>query len=342
MRKKILAALLAGLVIASTLTACGNKPVSGGNLSAEGTTPTYVWKCALNSTEGDNCYDQAVIFADKMNELTDGQVQVDLYGGASLGSTSEVLEGMSAGVADIICEGLGMLAPFTELGNIDAMPYMYSGYDHFMEVWSGDLGAELKQIIGDAAGFKLMGGAYRGPRIVTATKKMETIEDFKGFKLRAPNLDVYLKTWQWLGAAPTPLSMNEVYTALQQNTVEGQENPFADSLNYSFDEVCKYWIKTNHVYSCSLFMMDKNYFNGLPAEIQSAVIEAAEFAGQEISAIQEQRDIDAEQKVVSENLEVIEMDTAALAEYFDGFAEENFPNLADLVHRIQDADPASK
>lgn len=340
MKKKLFAGLLAALMLLPVLSACGSNP-SETESRGETQEPTYVWKCALNSTEGDNCYDQAVIFAEKIQELTNGQVRVDLYGGASLGSTSEVLEGMSAGVADIICEGLGMLAPFTELGNIDAMPYMYSGYDHFMAVWSSDLGDELKETIGEASGFKLMGGAYRGPRIVTATKKMETIEDFKGFKLRAPNLEVYLKTWQWLDAAPTPLSMNEVYTALQQNTVEGQENPFADSLNYSFDEVCKYWIKTNHVYSCSLFMMDQTYFDSLPEEIQNAAIEAAEYAGQEISAVQEQRDQEAEQEVLNEDCEIIEVDTKAFADYFDTFAEENFPNLADWVERIKAMDPAN-
>ena len=90
-------------------------------------------------------------------KLTGGKVQVDLYGGASLGSTTEVLEGMSVGVADIICESVGTLAPFTELANIDAMPYVYSGYDHFMNVWSSDLGEEMKDTIGQAAGFKLLG-----------------------------------------------------------------------------------------------------------------------------------------------------------------------------------------
>ena len=135
--------------------------------------------------------------------------------------------------------------------------------------------------------------------------------------------------------------MNEVYTALQQNTVEGQENPFADSLNYSFDEVCKYWIKTNHVYSCNLFMMDRTYFNSLPEEIQNAVIEAAEYAGQEISAVQKQRDQEAEQKVLDEGCEVIEVDTTAFADYFDTFAETNFPNLAEWVGRIKAMDPAN-
>ena len=134
--------------------------------------------------------------------------------------------------------------------------------------------------------------------------------------------------------------MNEVYTALQQNTVEGQENPFADSLNYSFDEVCKYWIKTNHVYSCNLFMMDRTYFNSLPEEIQNAVIEAAEYAGQEISAVQKQRDQEAEQKVLDEGCEVIEVDTKAFADYFDTFAEEKmkaYSKFLDIVEKIEKA-----
>ncbi|MDD4844929.1 MAG: TRAP transporter substrate-binding protein, partial [Anaerotignum sp.] len=265
MKKRLFAGLLVVAVAASCLAGCGGSGTSdtssNGDTEAaageEGT--TYTWKMALNSTGGDNAYDTAEVFANKINELTDGKVTVELYGGASLGTTSEVLEGMSYGVADIMCESVGTLATFSNLANIDAMPYMYSGYDHFMNVWSSDLGKEMKTTIGDAAGFSLFGGTYRGPRIVTATKEMTKIEDFKGFKLRAPNLEVYLKTWQWLNATPTPLAMGETYTALQQGTVEGQENPMVDSMNYAVQEVCKYWIKTNHVYSCNVIIMDKTY-----------------------------------------------------------------------------------
>ena len=342
--KRLMAGVLSTLMMAGLLTGCGGSGSTGGSTagsaaaSGNGDGASYVWKCALNSTEGDNAYDVAVVFKDKVSELTDGKVQVDLYGGASLGTTTEVLEGMSVGVADIICESVGTLAPFTELANIDAMPYVYSGYDHFMKVWSSDLGDEIKETVGQAAGFKLLGGAYRGARIVTATKAMETPDDFKGFKLRAPNLDVYVKTWQWMGAAPTPMAMSEVYTALQQGTVNGQENPMVDSMNYSFDEVCKYWIKTNHVYSCNLFMMDLNYFNGLPEDIQSAVKEAAEYAGQQISEQQADKDAAAEQALKDEGCTVIEVDIPTFIEKFNGFAEANYPDLADWVTRIQEMD----
>lgn len=338
--KRMASGILSVMMVGGLLAGCGGGTAAsaGAGTSAAGSSTdatSYVWKCALNSTEGDNAYDAAVIFKDKVSELTNGQVDVELYGGASLGTTTEVLEGMSVGVADIICESVGTLAPFTDLANIDAMPYIYTGYDHFMKVWSSDLGQEMKDTIGQAAGYKLLGGAYRGPRIVTATKKMQTVDDFKGFKLRAPNLDVYVKTWQWIGASPTPMAMNDVYTALQQGTVDGQENPMTDDLNYSFDEVCKYWIKTNHVYSCNLFMMDLNYFNSLPQDIQDAVKEAAEYAGQQISAQQADKDAAAEQRLKDEGCEVIEVDSKAFADKFDGFAEANYPNLVDWVNQIK-------
>ena len=276
-------------------------------------------------------------FADKVAELTDGRVKVTLYGGAALGTTTEVLEGMSAKVADACVESVGTLAPFTELANIDAMPYMYTGgYEHFAKVWSSDLGHSILQDVGDAANFKLMGACYRGARVVTATKKMVTLDDFKGFKLRAPNLDMYVKTWQWLGAAPTPLAMGEVYPALQQGTVEGQENSILDSSNYSIQEVCKYWILTNHVYSANTVIMDKTYFESLPADIQAAVQEASEYAAeqasQEVLANEGAKRAELEKDF---GVEFVDVDNAAFGAAFDGFAEQNFPALADWANAIR-------
>ena len=333
MKKRILAVLMASVMAAGLLSACGSSDTAPADDGAAGS-PEYVWKCALNSTEGDNAYDTAAAFKDKIEELTDGRVQVDLYGGAQLGSTTEVLEGMSVGVADIMFESVGTLAPFTPLANIDIMPYLYTGYDHFMDVWTGELGNEIKEAVGEAAGFKLVGATYRSPRIVTATKEMQTVEDFAGFKLRAPNLEGYIKVWQWMGAAPTPLAINETYTALQQGTVEGQENPMVDSLNYSFDEVCDYWIKTNHIYSCNLMIMDRAYFDSLPEDIQNAVVEAADYAGQVVSEAQQGREEVAEQELIDAGKTVIEVDNAAFAEHFKDYAATEFPDLADWVARI--------
>lgn len=334
--KRIISVFITVAMIAGIFSGCGNS----GNIKSSSASDggSYKWRMALNSTPGDNAYDVGALFAEKIGELSDGQIKVELYGGASLGSTSEVLEGMSDGVADVCVEAIGALAALERKANIDAIPYIYSGYDHFTAVWQGELGKEMLSAIGDGANKKLLGATYRGPRVVTATKPMSKIDDFAGFKLRTPNLDVYLKTWHWMKATPTPIAMNEVYTALQQNTVEGQENPLTDNLIYGFDETCKYWIRTDHVYSCNTIIMDLNYFNSLPADIQAMVEEAATYATIEISKQQLERDSKATDKVLAANCEIIEVDREAFAEYFDGFTEENFPDLLDWVERIRALD----
>lgn len=333
MKKKVLVIVIA-LSMIFAFAACGGDD-GGGDKSAE-----YSWKMALNGQEGDNAYDYGVFFKDKIEELTDGAIEVKLYGGAQLGDTTEVLEGMSEGVADIMVESIGTLAPFSELANIEAMPYMINSKEHFDAVWEGKVGEELKEEIGKDAGFKLLGASYRGPRIVTATKEMKTVSDFKGFKLRTPDLDMYVKTWKWMGAAPTPLGMSETYTAIQQKTVDGQENPMASSMSFSLDEVCDYWIKTNHVYGCNVVILDRKYFEGLPDDIQKNVQEAAEWAGKQTSEKQEELDADTEKQLKDDGKKVIEVDTEAFAKHFNNFAKSEFPDFADWVKRIKDADPA--
>ncbi len=328
MKKRILAMTMTAIVAALALTGCNN----GLGINDDG---TYTWKMALNSTAGDNAYDTGAAFAEKIKELTDGRVEVVLYGGGSLGTTSEILEGMQFGVANVMCESVGTLATFTPLANIDATPYLFRDYEHFEEVWNSELGEEMKETIGEETGFKLLGGTYRGPRIVTAKREMQHVEDFKGFKLRAPNLEMYLETWRWMGAAPTPIAMTETYTALQQNTVEGQENPMTDSMNYAFDEVCKYWIKTNHVYSSNVIIMDRDYFNDLPEDIQKAVAEAAEFASAVVSEEQLAREQAAEQELIDKGCHIIEVDTNEFMEHFGNFTDEKFPYLADWAARIR-------
>lgn len=203
--KRSFAWILVITMMVSLLAGCGGTSTDEGGESEDGSGAQYVWKMALNgSAPGELAYDMATYFKEKVEELTGGSVQIDFYGGNSLGSTTEVLEGMSVGVADILCESVGTLAPFTSLANIDIMPYIYSGYDHFMEVWGSDLGKEILDGVGADSNFKLMGAGFRGARIVTATKEMTTVEDFSGFKLRSPNLEGYIKVWEWDGFRSDP------------------------------------------------------------------------------------------------------------------------------------------
>ena len=158
--KKTLALALSLIMVISMMAGIG--------ISASAA-DTYKLKLNCPDPEGGLSYIIASEFAKKADELTNGAVKITVYGSSQLGTTTEALEGMAAGIADVQVESIGTLAPFTEYANIDAMPYMYSGYEHFSKVWASDLGKEILTKIGEDGNFKLMGACYRGARVVTAT-----------------------------------------------------------------------------------------------------------------------------------------------------------------------------
>jgi len=343
--RHVLTCSLLLILMLTTLSGCGGTK-STSESDAKDTSPaseekqasdesTYEWKVALNTSQGDVIYDTVALFAEELESQSNGRIKTELYPGGVLGTGRELLEGLSFGAADIYVESVGTMASFTDMANIDAVPYLYSGYDHFIDVWQSDLGEEMRETIGEEGGFKLLGGMYRGARIVTSTKEIHGLEDVKGFKLRAPGLDMYLKTWQWMDATPTPLAITETYTAIQQHTVEGQENPIIESTNLGFYDVCPYFINTNHVYSQDVFFMDRNKFDGLPEDIQSILIAAAEKA----SNYRNERMIEAEgiakEKCIEQGVTFIDVDVQEFIDKFDGFVESDFPYLTDWASRIK-------
>lgn len=338
--KKSLAWILIILVLmAGCLTGCGGGGESSAVTDAFGAEDAeYTWKVALNTSPGDLLYDTTVEFCKKLEELSDGNIATEIYAGGVLGRGIEVLEGLSFGMADVQVESIGTLANFTDYANIDAVPYIYSGYDHFIKVWQSSLGEEMREKIGEEGGFKLLGGMYRGARITTAKKEMQSISQFKGFKLRVPSIDVYIKTWERIGATPTPLSATEMYTAIQQGTVDGQENPIIECYNYAMYDVCPYFIKTNHVYSQDVFIMNRNRYEALPKEVQEMVTEAAQYASDYRNGKMIDTEAETEQKVIDKGVTIIDVDTQEFIDAFDGFVEGVFPYLSDWSDEIKAMD----
>ena len=304
-------------------------------------TAEYKWKVAIDNNVGTNQYDAAVKFCEKLAELSGGNIYTEIYAGQQLGAGTEVLEGLGMGMQQVCIQAVAALAPFCDYANVDAVPFIFSGYDHSLAVWSGELGEMMKEYIGEQGNFKVMGHMYRGARIVTATSKMEKLEDFKGFKLRVPNIEVYIKTWEQINAAPTPLGISETFTAIQQHTVEGQENPITECVSNGFYDVCPYFIKTNHVYSYDMFVMDRSYFSGLPEDVQGWVEEASVYASDWRNDVMVESEAEQEADLVSRGIEFVELTDEARAEFmgaYDGFVEDVFPYLTDWVDQIKAAD----
>lgn len=335
--KKLLSLIMALSMITALLVGCGTKnaDVQQGDDAEQ----TYTLKVHLSAPQSDPMYKACEEFKRIIEEKTNGNVTLELYPSSSLGVTQDCLEGLSMRACDVVFESLSNLSTWTELANIEAVPYMYSGVEHFNAVWKGDVGKKIFDDVGAATGLKIMGSGLQGVRVVTSTVPVQSVEDVKGLKLRVPTIDVYLKTWQWLGAAATPLPGSEIFTSLQQKTVEGQENPYTNSANMSLQEVCSYVTETNHVYSMTTFIMDQKFFSSLPADYQAAIEEAAAAAGDVCTELYLESAEEAKQVFVDAGATIYEVDLKEWQDAMDGFVEENYPNLTEYYNMILEADP---
>ena len=335
--KKLLSLIMALSMIAALLVGCGTKnaDVQQGDDAEQ----TYTLKVHLSAPQSDPMYKACEEFKRIIEEKTNGNVTLELYPSSSLGVTQDCLEGLSMRACDVVFESLSNLSTWTELANIEAVPYMYSGVEHFNAVWKGDVGKKIFDDVGAATGLKMMGSGLQGVRVVTSTVPVQSVEDVKGLKLRVPTIDVYLKTWQWLGAAATPLPGSEIFTSLQQKTVQGQENPYTNSASMSLQEVCSYVTETNHVYSMTTFIMDQKFFSSLPADYQAAIEEAAATAGDVCTELYLESAEKAKQVFVDAGATIYEVDLKEWQDAMDGFVEENYPNLTEYYNMILEADP---
>ena len=212
---------------------------------------------------------------------------------------------------------------------------MYRDFDHYKEAFlDGELGEEVKETVGEQGNFKILGGMYRGAREVTSKKKFTTPDELKGLKIRVPSQQIYIDTWNVLGASPTPLALTETFTALQQNTVEAQENATIESYGFGFYDVCDYLIKTNHVYSTDVFTFNRDYFNKLPQDIQEALEKAAKEASDYRTQMSLDMETEYEQKFKDKGVEVVDIDTEPFKAKFDGFLDEYYPDYVDWANKV--------
>ena len=306
-----------------------------GVTPAQAASEKIVLKLALASPAGDIRDKACQKMAELVKQKSNGKVIVEVYSGGQLGDWRDAIEGLSMGINEIVLESLGTLDAYSERANIDAVPYLYRDVDHFTKVWFGPIGAKILKAVGTEGNFTLIGPMNRGARIVTSKVPFKNLEELKGLKIRVPNIQVYIETWKTLGAAPTPLALTETFTALQQNTVVAQENPTIESYGFSFYDVCKYLVETNHVFSADMFIFNKQYFEKLPADVQKVLTESIMEAAQWRNAECLKTEAQFKNMFKEKGVTIIEPDRAQFIKAFDGFVEKRFPKLTNWANEIK-------
>lgn len=216
----------------------------------------------------------SVKFGEELSALTDGRIAVEVFPNESLGKEIDLINGMQLGTVDMTITGES-LQNWAPMAALLAVPYAYKSLEHMDEVASGEIGEQIKAQIIEKAQIRPITHFARGPRNLTSNRPITTPGELNGLKLRVPNVPLFVDVWAALGAQPTPMAFSEVFTSLQNGTIDGQENPLALIRSANFNEVQGYVNMTEHVRSWIYLTIAESTWAKLSEDDQAAVMEAA-------------------------------------------------------------------
>ena len=257
-----------------------------------------------------------------VEEKSNGEMIVEIFPSSQLGSKDNIIDQAMAGDCVIT---LANGAFFQDRGVKDFgvvfAPYLFENREQIDKLAASDWFAQKKAELSDL-GLTILTGWHYGARDTMTTKKVVTAADIKGMKIRVPNNSLQVKGTAATGAVPTPMSLGEVYTALQQGTIDGLENPLTVLYNGAYQEVCKYLILDHHILDYTCWVCGTDFFNTLTPEQQQILVEAGNEAGVYNNQMLEETTNKALEDLKAAGVEVVEFDRDSFVAACESFYED--------------------
>ena len=236
-------------------------------------------RLAHSGAEAETQHAAALEFAKQVKSKTNGQIEVQVYPASTLGNDNTAIAAVRGGTIDMTTSGTPYYTGMVGRMNVLDLPYIFANADHAYKVLDGSIGRGL---LDELEANNLKGLAYWevGFRSLTNSRRpVRTPDDIKGLKVRTTPNPAHIKAFQIFGANPTPMPLAEVFTAMENKAIDGQENPVGIVRGNKFNEVQKYMSLTKHAYTAMPVVINKAKFSSLTATQQQALIDAAIAAG---------------------------------------------------------------
>jgi tripartite ATP-independent transporter DctP family solute receptor len=360
MKKRVLAITMATLLCVGIFAGCGSsststtsKPATSAQASAAASAQAATGSSAATgnaefamisgtSTPDTHPYNLGMKkIGELVKEKSNGAVTLDVFGNSQLGSERDLIEGLQLGSLQMTCVSTAPLAGFTDSFLVFDLPFIFSDTKTARAVLDSDVGLEILHSVDDQ-GLKGLTWFENGFRNVTNNVRPITVpDDLKGIKIRTMENQMHMAAFQIMGADPTPMAMGDVFTALQQGTIDAEENPIPIVATNKFQEVQKYISMTGHLFSPTPVFVAKDYFDAMPEEYQKALQEAADEASpyqreqideQNVSGLEELKD-----GGMQDNTPEKEPFQTATAPIYDQYVKEGSGMVSpDIYKRVQD------
>ncbi|MGE4276232.1 MAG: TRAP transporter substrate-binding protein [Lawsonibacter sp.] len=356
--KKVLSTLLV-VAMALSLTACGggssnssssssnSSSSSSGSAASSGTASTGYTGGTYNIGLGHICSEThslnlaSLEFQKYVEEQSGGAITVDIYPNGVLGGDEAMLESVALGTLTMVAPSASVMNVYEPAFGILAMPYLFTSTDDAFAAVDGDLGQLLNQKLADAnVGILNLGYNFNGIRNMTNNiRPIVTPDDLKGLKMRCMSNEMFVTMFNLMGANATPMSWSELFTALQQGTVDGQENPASLMYESKFQEVQKYLSTTEHIYDFCTININADFYNNLDDQAKAIIDE-----GVKTYLVDYQRQLEVSQneeyiqKLADEGMEVTYVTPENKAKFaelvapmYDNAAEQFGQDVMDAV-----------
>ncbi len=279
-------------------------------------------------------------FAKEVAKRTNGKYKIETFYAGALGGERESIEAVQLGTQELAFSSSGPVPNFVPEARMFDIPFLFRDKAHARAVLDGSIGQEMLAKF-DSKGFKALAWAENGFRHMTNSKRAVNVpEDLKGLKLRTMENPVHVAAYKGFGIITTPMAFPEVFTALQQGTVDGQENPLGVIMSAKFDQVQKHLSLTGHVYSPCIFLMNKASFDKLSADDKKAFLEAAREGTKANRARVDEDDVKGVTELRAKGMSVVEnVDkskfVAALAPVFVEFEKQFGKANIDKIRAVK-------
>ncbi len=273
------------------------------------------------------------VFKDTVEELSGGEIEIELHTDAVLFTQEEEVVAVAGGDADMSLISASWLTTGSPWVGMFTAGYVFKSYDHMTGVYNGEIGKDVFERLAQEQGIRPLSAWYLGSRQISLTedKEIKTPEDLKGITLRMPNSEAWLLLGRALGANPTPISFSELYLALQTGVVDGQDNPLPTVESAKFYEVQKSITITNHLVVSIWPCINEDTWNGLSDAHKEIILKGVE-AGRQFC---DETNLDRESKLVEffkeKGLKVYNADLDAFANHvLDVYQNDAFSAAWDL------------
>ncbi len=277
-------------------------------------------------------------FAELVNERSDGRLLVEVYPANQLGDVIEVIENVSDGSVHMFIGGTAETSMYQSEWAVFDAPYLFQDYEHLIRAARSDVVDDMSELLEDNHGVKIVrADLYYGTRhLTTGDTPIEHPGDLEGMLIRAPDQPIYLAAVEAMGATASPVAFSDLYMALRQGVVDGQENPIPTIYTYDYHEAQDYIMLTGHMIRVNVIGANAEWYNGLPDDLRQIVDDALA----EAVELNNEMMLEQEESMLAElqelGMTVIEPDVEAFRRAAEHIPELFADDWGDFYYRLQE------